>query len=49
VKTIGNVLWLLLEGWHTAIVRFVIGLLLCVPIITIPFTVQCFKFAGFTL
>ena len=49
MKTIGNILWLLLVGWHTAIGWLVIGLLLCLPIITIPFAVQCFKFAGFTL
>jgi uncharacterized membrane protein YccF (DUF307 family) len=49
VKTIGNVLWLLLVGWHTAIGWLVVGLVLCLPIITIPFAVQCFKFAGFSL
>jgi uncharacterized membrane protein YccF (DUF307 family) len=49
MKTIGNILWLLLVGWHTAIDWIIIGLLLCIPIITIPFAVQCFKFAAFTL
>ena len=49
MKTIGNILWLVLVGWHTAIGWLVIGLLLCIPIITIPFAVQCFKFAGFSL
>ena len=49
MKTIGNILWLLLVGWHTAIGWLMIGLVLCLPIITIPFAVQCFKFAGFTL
>jgi uncharacterized membrane protein YccF (DUF307 family) len=49
VKTIGNILWLFLVGWHTAIGWLLLGLLLCLPIITIPFAVQCFKFAGFTL
>jgi uncharacterized membrane protein YccF (DUF307 family) len=49
MKTIGNILWLLLVGWQTAIGWLVIGLVLCLPIITIPFAVQCFKFAGFTL
>lgn len=49
MKTIGNVLWLLLVGWHTALGWLVLGVLLCIPIVTIPFAVQCFKFAGFTL
>lgn len=49
MKTVGNILWLVLVGWHTAIVWLVLGLVLCLPIITIPFAVQCFKFAGFSL
>lgn len=49
MKTVGNILWLLLVGWHTAIAWFILGLLVCLPIITIPFGVQCFKFAGFSL
>jgi uncharacterized membrane protein YccF (DUF307 family) len=49
MKTIGNILWLVLVGWHTAVVWLLFGLLLCIPIITIPFALQCFKFAGFTL
>jgi uncharacterized membrane protein YccF (DUF307 family) len=49
VKTIGNILWLLLVGWHTALDWLVLGVLLCIPIVTVPFAVQCFKLAGFTL
>jgi uncharacterized membrane protein YccF (DUF307 family) len=49
MKTIGNILWLLLVGWHTAIAWAMLGLLLCIPIVTIPFAVQCFKFASFSL
>jgi uncharacterized membrane protein YccF (DUF307 family) len=49
MRTIGNILWLLLVGWHTAIAWAVLGLLLCIPIVTIPFAVQCFKFAIFSL
>ncbi len=49
MKTIGNILWLILVGWHTALEWLLFGLLLCLPIITIPFAVQCFKFAGFSL
>jgi uncharacterized membrane protein YccF (DUF307 family) len=49
MKTVGNILWLILVGWETAIAWLVVGLVLCLPIITIPFAVQCFKFAVFTL
>jgi uncharacterized membrane protein YccF (DUF307 family) len=49
MRTIGNILWLFLVGWHTAVAWFVLGVLLCIPIVTIPFAVQCFKFAGFSL
>ncbi len=49
MKTIGNILWLLLVGWHTAVAWLVLGLLLLLPVVTIPFAVQCFKFAGFSL
>jgi uncharacterized membrane protein YccF (DUF307 family) len=49
MKTIGNILWLIFVGWHTALMWTLFGVLLCIPIITIPFAVQCFKFAGFTL
>jgi uncharacterized membrane protein YccF (DUF307 family) len=49
MKTIGNILWLVLVGWHTAISWLLLGLVLCLPIITIPFAVQCFKFGAFTL
>jgi uncharacterized membrane protein YccF (DUF307 family) len=49
MKTIGNILWLVFVGWHTAVSWLLLGLVLCLPIITIPFAVQCFKFAAFTL
>jgi uncharacterized membrane protein YccF (DUF307 family) len=40
-----NVIWLLLFGWELAIFHVVIGLVLCVTIIGIPFGLQHFKFA----
>jgi len=46
---IGNLLWLILGGFILALVWAVIGLLLCVTIIGIPFGFQCFKIAGFVL
>jgi uncharacterized membrane protein YccF (DUF307 family) len=49
VKTIGNVLWLVLAGWWLAIGYLVAGVLNCVTIIGIPFGVQSFKLAGYAL
>jgi uncharacterized membrane protein YccF (DUF307 family) len=49
VTTIGNVLWLLLAGIWLAIGYAVSGLVLCITIIGIPFGVQAFKLAGFSL
>lgn len=48
MKTVGNILWLVLVGWHTAIEWLVLGVLLFLPIVTIPFGVQCVKFAEFS-
>jgi uncharacterized membrane protein YccF (DUF307 family) len=44
-----NVIWLVFAGLWLAIAYAVVGLLLCVLIITIPFGLQCFKLARFTL
>ena len=49
MRTIGNVLWLVLAGIWLAISYAVAGLLLCVTIIGIPFGIQAFKLAGFVL
>ena len=49
MKTIGNVLWLIVAGWHTALAWLLAGLVLCITIIGIPFGVQCFKISGFSL
>ena len=48
-KFLGNLLWFFLGGLLAALLWAVIGLILCVIIIGIPFGVQCFKIAGFTL
>lgn len=45
MKTIGNVLWVLLVGLGSCISWFFLGLLWCITIIGIPFGKQCFKFA----
>jgi uncharacterized membrane protein YccF (DUF307 family) len=49
VRTIGNVIWLVLAGWWLAICYAVAGVLACVLIITIPFGIAAFRLAGYSL
>jgi uncharacterized membrane protein YccF (DUF307 family) len=49
IRTIGNVLWLLLAGIWMAMGYIVAGLIQCITIIGIPFGIQSFKLAGFAL
>jgi len=49
MKLIGNLLWLLFGGIIVSIAWAIIGLILCVTIIGIPFGLQCLKIAGFVL
>lgn len=49
MRTIGNILWLVLAGFWLAIGYAVSGVVLCITIIGIPFGVQAFKLAGFVL
>jgi uncharacterized membrane protein YccF (DUF307 family) len=49
MRTIGNVLWLLLAGWWLALAYLLAGLLACVLIVTIPFGLASFRLAGYAL
>jgi uncharacterized membrane protein YccF (DUF307 family) len=49
VRTILNVLWLVLSGLWLAIGYAVAGLVLCILIITIPFGIAAFRLAAFSL
>jgi uncharacterized membrane protein YccF (DUF307 family) len=49
VRTILNVLWLVLSGLWLAIGYALAGLVLCILIITIPFGIAAFRLAAFTL
>ncbi len=42
---IGNIIWFVFIGLISGLAWFLIGLLLCITIILIPFGLQCFKFA----
>ena len=49
MRTLLNVLWLVLSGVWLAIGYVLTGVLLCVLIITIPFGIACFRLAAFVL
>lgn len=49
MRLIGNILWLILGGLFLAASWAVIGLVLCVTIIGIPFGIQSFKMAKLAL
>lgn len=44
-----NVIWFVLGGWYLALAHLVLGVLLLVPLVTIPFALQHFKLAGIAL
>jgi uncharacterized membrane protein YccF (DUF307 family) len=46
---LGNMLWILILGWELCINHLVVGLILCITIIGIPFGLQHFKFAQLAL
>ena len=44
--TLCNILWIIICGWETALTELLIGLVLCITIIGIPFGKQFFKLAA---
>lgn len=49
VGAILNVVWFLFAGWYIALAHLLVGALLCVTIIGIPFGLQHFKLAVIAL
>ena len=49
LRAIGNVLWFILAGVWLALGYGIAGLVMCITIIGIPFGIQAFKLAWFTL
>ena len=45
MKTVANVLWIILFGWWYWIYYVLVGVLCCISVIFIPVGLQCFKFA----
>lgn len=46
---VANVIWLIFFGWEIAVGYFIIGAILFITIIGIPFAKQCFKLASLAL
>ncbi len=49
MKTLLNILWLVLAGIWLALSYLVAGVILCITIIGIPFGIQAFKLTGYAL
>jgi uncharacterized membrane protein YccF (DUF307 family) len=49
VKTILNIIWLILCGLWMAVGYIVAGIICCILIITIPFGIAAFRIAGYAL
>ncbi len=49
VSFILNVLWFIFSGWELALGNFILGVILCITIIGIPFGRQFFKIAKLSL
>ena len=49
MRTIGNILWLVLAGFWLAIGYAAAGVLACILIITIPFGIASFRIASYAL
>ncbi|MCW2497884.1 YccF domain-containing protein [Jatrophihabitans sp.] len=49
MKTLLNLLWLVLSGLWMAIAYVLFGILACILIITIPFGIASFRIAGYAL
>lgn len=49
MKTLGNILWVIFGGLELAIGYLVAGVLLLIPVVTIPLAVQALKLAPFVL
>ena len=49
MKTLGNLIWLVFGGLIIALIYYVVGLLMCITIIGIPFGIQLFKLGTYSL
>lgn len=45
MKFLGNIIWLILGGIVIALIYYIVGLLMCITIVGIPWGLQHFKMA----
>ena len=49
MKFLGNIIWLIFGGLIIALIYYIIGALLCITVIGIPFGLQLFKLGTYAL
>ena len=49
MRTVGNILWIVLAGWWLALAYVIAGVIACVLIITIPFGIASFRLASYVV
>ncbi len=49
MKLLGNIVWLVLGGFLVAMIYYLVGFLMCLTFIGIPFGVQLFKLGTYAL
>lgn len=49
MRLLGNILWIILGGWLSALSWVIVGLLWCITVVGIPVGVQCFKLSSISL
>ena len=49
MRLLGNLIWIVLGGFLSAIGWWVMGILWCVTVVGIPVGVQCFKLSSISL
>ena len=49
MNSLGNILWLILGGILIAAIYYIVGLVMCITIIGIPFGLQLFKLGTYAL
>ena len=48
VSALGNITWIILFGWESALINLILGVILCITIVGIPWGKQYFKLAAVT-
>lgn len=49
MRTILNIIWVILAGWALFLGYVLAGILLCIPIITIPWAIASFRIAAYAI